>query len=148
MKPVISDHPYFHWWPQVHFNGLFRQTLNWTGKGTGTKKNSLYDIILNLSHCTRNGKRTRINGLPSHFAPSWFPRKEISVCPVHCQCEHLTGWPRHREIREFGSYFSQTWKTQGIWFWHREKFANTGGNIWTVIINIKSMFIFLNFKNF
>ena len=36
------------------------------------------------------------------------------------------GWPRHRENREFGSYFFQTGKTQGILFWHREKFANTG----------------------
>ena len=25
-----------------------------------------------------------------------------------------TGWPRHRENREFGSYFFQTGKTQGI----------------------------------
>ena len=40
-----------------------------------------------------------------------------------------TGWPRHRENREnreFGSYFFQTGKTQGILFWHREKIANTG----------------------
>ena len=37
-----------------------------------------------------------------------------------------TGWPRHREKGEFGSYFFQTGKTQGILFWHREKFANTG----------------------
>ena len=28
--------------------------------------------------------------------------------------QHLTGWPRHRENREFGSYFFQTGKTQGI----------------------------------
>ena len=29
---------------------------------------------------------------------------------------HITyaGWPRHRENREFGSYFFQTGKTQGI----------------------------------
>ena len=25
-----------------------------------------------------------------------------------------SGWPRHRENREFGSYFFQTGKTQGI----------------------------------
>ena len=37
-----------------------------------------------------------------------------------------SGWPRHRENREFGSYFFQTGKTQGILFSHREKFANTG----------------------
>ena len=37
-----------------------------------------------------------------------------------------TGWPRHRENREFGSYFFKTGKTQGILFWHREKIANTG----------------------
>ena len=37
-----------------------------------------------------------------------------------------TGWRRHRENREFSSYFFQTGKTQGILFWHREKFANTG----------------------
>ena len=28
----------------------------------------------------------------------------------------MTGWPWHRENREFGSYFFQTGKTQGIWF--------------------------------
>ena len=27
-----------------------------------------------------------------------------------------SGWPRHRENREFGSYFFQTGKTQGILF--------------------------------
>ena len=26
----------------------------------------------------------------------------------------FSGWPRHRENREFGSYFFQTGKTQGI----------------------------------
>ena len=25
-------------------------------------------------------------------------------------------WPQHRKNREFGSYFFQTGKTQGIWF--------------------------------
>ena len=38
----------------------------------------------------------------------------------------ITGWPRHRENREFGSYFFQTGKTQGILLWHREKFWDTG----------------------
>ena len=28
----------------------------------------------------------------------------------------ITGWPRNRENREFGSYFFQTGKTQGILF--------------------------------
>ena len=40
-----------------------------------------------------------------------------------------SGWPRHRENREnreFGSYFFQTGKTQGILLWHREKFWDTG----------------------
>ena len=50
----------------------------------------------------------------------------------------ITGWPRHRENREnreFGSYFFQTGKTQGILFWHREKFANTGKifGLWLLI---------------
>ena len=36
-----------------------------------------------------------------------------------CYCALMTnlatvGWPRHRENREFGSYFFQTGKTQGI----------------------------------
>ena len=46
-----------------------------------------------------------------------------------------TGWPRHRENREFGSYFFQTGKTQGILFWHREKFVNTGKifELWLLI---------------
>ena len=30
--------------------------------------------------------------------------------------KHCSGWPRHRENREFGSYFFQTGKTQGILF--------------------------------
>ena len=33
-----------------------------------------------------------------------------------CVVDTTTGWPRHRENREFGSYFFQTGKTQGIWF--------------------------------
>ena len=37
-----------------------------------------------------------------------------------------SGWPRHRENREFGSYFFQTGKIQGILLWHREKFWDTG----------------------
>ena len=42
---------------------------------------------------------------------------------------HLSGWPRHRENREkreFGSYFFQTGKTQGILLWHRAKFWDAG----------------------
>ena len=31
-----------------------------------------------------------------------------------------SGCLRNRENREFGSYFFQTGKTQGILFWHRE----------------------------
>ena len=37
-----------------------------------------------------------------------------------------SGWPRHRENREFGSHFFQTGKTQGILLWHREKCLDTG----------------------
>ena len=40
-----------------------------------------------------------------------------------------TGWPQHRENREnreFGSYFFQTGKTQGILLWHREKIETQG----------------------
>ena len=32
------------------------------------------------------------------------------------------GWPRPRENREFGSYFFQTGKAQGILLQHRESF--------------------------
>ena len=44
----------------------------------------------------------------------------------HRRTEQYSGWPRHRENREFGSYFFQTGKTQGILLWHREKFWDTG----------------------
>ena len=40
-----------------------------------------------------------------------------------------TGWPWHRENREFGCQFFQTGKTQGIWLQHREKIENTGKKI-------------------
>ena len=33
---------------------------------------------------------------------------------LSCSTSAHTGWPRHRENREFGSYFFQTGKTQGI----------------------------------
>ena len=32
----------------------------------------------------------------------------------NCSLMFSSGWPRHRENREFGSYFFQTGKTQGI----------------------------------
>ena len=38
----------------------------------------------------------------------------------------LTGWPRHRESREFGSYFFQTGKTQGICFDTGKNFETQG----------------------
>ena len=42
----------------------------------------------------------------------------------------ISGWPRHRENREFDSYFFQTGKTQGILLWHRENFWDTGKIFW------------------
>ena len=47
------------------------------------------------------------------------PTCQVTLC-------NDSGWPRHRENREFGSYFFQTGKTQGILLWHREKFWDTG----------------------
>ena len=63
-------------------------------------------------------------------------------------CENVTksGWPRHRENREFGSYFFQTGKTQGILLQHRESFWDTGKIFLTVFTNAKSMFIFTYFQ--
>ena len=40
---------------------------------------------------------------------------------IKLQGGHGTG-----KTGEFGSYFFQTGKTQGIWLWHREKFWDTG----------------------
>ena len=65
--------------------------------------------------------------------------------------EGLTGWPRNRENkenREFGSYFFQTGKTQGILLQHREKFWDTGKIFLTVFITAKSMFPFTYFLFF
>ena len=49
-------------------------------------------------------------------------------------CLGDSGWPQHRENRgnrEFGSYFFQTGKTQGILLWHRENiFLWHRENIW------------------
>ena len=40
---------------------------------------------------------------------------KATVCPARQNLSDIfTGWPRHRENREFGSYFFQTGKTQGI----------------------------------
>ena len=38
----------------------------------------------------------------------------IHFLVVYYYYKHKPGWPRHRENREFGSYFFQTGKTQGI----------------------------------
>ena len=62
------------------------------------------------------------------------------------QC--YTGWPQHRENREFGSYFFQTGKTQGILFWHREKFANTGKIFGLWLLTWKVCLFFLSSKMF
>ena len=48
------------------------------------------------SHLTRKG--------PRQYRPP----------PKDGEGNAFTGWPRHRENREFGSYFFQTGKTQGI----------------------------------
>ena len=61
---------------------------------------------------------------------------------------YYSGWPRHRENREFGSYFFQTGKTQGILLQHRESFWDTGKIFLTVFINAKkhvSLYIFSKF---
>ena len=72
-----------------------------------------------------------------------------------------SGWPRHRENREFGSYFFQTGKTQGIllwhrgkilrhreniFLWHREKFRHRE-NIWLWLLKWK-VCLFFKFQNF
>ena len=44
--------------------------------------------------------------------PSSYRNAALPPLPRTCSA----GWPRHRENREFGSYFFQTGKTQGIWF--------------------------------
>ena len=44
---------------------------------------------------------------------------DVTINKIKHFTEMYTGWPRHRE---FGSYFFQTGKTQGILLWHREKF--------------------------
>ena len=65
---------------------------------------------------------------------------------LRCSVKGSTGWPRHRENREFGSYYFQTGNTQGILLEHG-KFWRHRENILTVIINIRSKLL-LNFTNF
>ena len=86
----------------------------------------------------------------AHFAKNTLPQIEIwpevgtltfdypGIDPLNARASRLwhgkifahgqgyPGWPQHRENREFGSYFFQTGKTQGILLWHREKFWDTG----------------------
>ena len=47
---------------------------------------------------------------------------DVTINKIKHFTEMYAGWPRRRENREFGSYFFQTGKTQGILLWHREKF--------------------------
>ena len=46
-------------------------------------------------------------GIPIWILTKGYPLPPSPTLP-------LAGWPRHRENREFGSYFFQTGKTQGI----------------------------------
>ena len=57
----------------------------------------------------------------------------------------MSGWPRHRENRKFGSYFFQTGKTQGILFWQREKFPNTG-KIFGLWLSTQKVCLFFKFQ--
>ena len=53
----------------------------------------------------------------------WLQNKDAKSYDRYKQYwDTLPGWPRHRENREFGSYFFQTGKTQGILLQHRESF--------------------------
>ena len=67
----------------------------------------------------RNGNFTKFRISGNLVISGSSHRRKVSLSGI-------TGWPRHRENREFGSYFFQTEKTQGILLWHREKFWDTG----------------------
>ena len=103
-------------------------------------------------------------------AGKWYSRHNYGCDILTMKSSHLfegrndvtlSGWPRHRENREFGSYFFQTGKTQGILLWHRENFWDTGkifyfgtgrnldtGKIIDCRYWNKKYVIFLNFKFF
>ena len=51
------------------------------------------------------------------------------------------GWPRHRENREFGYHFFQTWKTQEILAQHRDNLDNMGN----FPISLKIMYFIGNY---
>ena len=57
--------------------------------------------------------------LNCHLLSSWSVCLSVRICEsfffiIHVRYDIISGWPRHRENREFGSYFFQTGKTQGI----------------------------------
>ena len=63
-----------------NLHGVF--TLAYSGSGTGTGKNGLYDIMQNVSHCTRTGTgeitRKNRNGCYTHFSgPENLPGDEL-----------------------------------------------------------------------
>ena len=56
------------------------------------------------------------------------------VVPLCSTVSTDAGWPRHRENREFDSYFFQTGKTQGILLSHRENCWDTGKIFWLYFV--------------
>ena len=61
-------------------------------------------LLLKIAQHKESGKWT-------HYLLLVIPEKfEANILNMY----HNTGWPQHKENREFGSYFFQTGKTQGI----------------------------------
>ena len=77
----------------VIHDGLFRQSLNWTGIG----KNDLYDIMQSLPYCIRNGTGTGLEpALMAHqaivasFLVTMYSNLSVSWSQSHCQCENFS----------------------------------------------------------
>ena len=105
----------------------------------GESQDSLY-----FTHTVEKTQRQGIH--PSFETQGRCHQKSKAGVSLATQKGLVSGWPRHRENREFGSYFFQTGKTQGILLQHRESFWDTGKIFLTVFINAKSMFLFTYFQ--
>ena len=72
---------------------------------------------------------------------------ELLLCYAQPSLLHAkTGWPQHREKREFGFYFFQTRKTQGICYNTGKFFETQGKYFWLYLLTQKAWHNF-SFKN-
>ena len=92
--------------------------------------------IQHLGKCSKNQSTQRLNP-PKNRSSSKFWL--FHFCTLG---DNITGWPWHRENREFGCKFFQTGKTQGIWLQQMEKFSH----VWFLRCGIFIVLLFLSFQ--